>query len=115
MDSQIEQLPDLSGYLKFASVPNWQRVMLAAPNSSDDAHTRSEARTFWQQWRATHAPHAPHAADASHAADARQTAAATHARHDSVTSYARGAATRTPASPAAGPNPSFARDGADHE
>src|SRR5205823_9015339 len=26
MDSQIEQLPDLSGYLKFASVPDWQRV-----------------------------------------------------------------------------------------
>jgi hypothetical protein len=78
MDSQIEQLPDLSGYLKFASVPNWQRVMLAAPNSFDDAHTRSEARTFWQQWRATHAPHAT-------------------------------------SSRAAAPNPSFARDGVDHE
>jgi type IV secretory pathway TraG/TraD family ATPase VirD4 len=106
MDSQIEQLPDLSGYLKFASVPDWQRVTLAAPNSSDDAHTRSEARTFWQQWRATHEPHAPHDADASHAADARQTAAAT---------YARNAATRTPTSRAAAPNPSFARDGVDHE
>jgi type IV secretory pathway TraG/TraD family ATPase VirD4 len=55
MDSQIEQLPDLSGYLKFASVPNWQRVTLVSPTGSDDAQTRSEARTFWQQWRAGHA------------------------------------------------------------
>ena len=54
MDSQIEQLPDLSGYLKFASVPNWQRVTLANPIGSDGAQTRSEARTFWQRWRAGH-------------------------------------------------------------
>jgi hypothetical protein len=115
LDSQIEQLPDLSGYLKFASVPDWQRVMLAAPNSSDDAHTRSEARSFWQQWRASHAPHAPHAADASHAADARQTAAATRAGHASAATYARSAAARTPASraAAAAPDLSSARDGAD--
>jgi hypothetical protein len=53
MDSQIEQLPDLSGYLKFASIPNWRRVTLAAPDAPDDAHTRSEATRFWQRWRAT--------------------------------------------------------------
>ena len=29
LDSEIEQLADLSGYLKFASVPNWYRVKLA--------------------------------------------------------------------------------------
>jgi hypothetical protein len=100
LDSQIEQLPDLSGYLKFASVPDWQRVMLAAPNSSDDARTRSEARSFWQQLRASHAPHAPHAADAPPAADA---------------TYAARAAARTPASraAAAAPDLSSARDGAD--
>jgi hypothetical protein len=103
LDSQIEQLPDLSGYLKFASVPDWQRVMLAAPNSSDDARTRSEARSFWQQWRASHAPHAPHA---PHAADAPPAADAT---------YAARAAARTPASraAAAAPDLSSARDGAD--
>jgi type IV secretory pathway TraG/TraD family ATPase VirD4 len=61
MDSQIEQLPDLAGYLKFASVPNWQRVTLAAHNSSEGAHTRSEARNFWQHLRASHAPNARNA------------------------------------------------------
>ena len=30
LPSQIEQLPDLSGYLKFASSPEWQRVRLNA-------------------------------------------------------------------------------------
>jgi type IV secretory pathway TraG/TraD family ATPase VirD4 len=32
MGSQIEQLPDLSGYLKLASRPGWQRVYLRAPS-----------------------------------------------------------------------------------
>jgi type IV secretory pathway TraG/TraD family ATPase VirD4 len=31
MGSQIEQLPDLSGYLKLASSPEWRRVRLRAP------------------------------------------------------------------------------------
>jgi type IV secretory pathway TraG/TraD family ATPase VirD4 len=31
MGSEIEQLPDLSGYLKFASSPGWRRVRLRAP------------------------------------------------------------------------------------
>jgi type IV secretory pathway TraG/TraD family ATPase VirD4 len=102
MDSQIEQLPDLSGYLKFASVPNWQHVTLAAPNSSDDPDTRSEARSFWQQWRASHAPRAPHAATA------RQTAAATHEPHTAIRAAPTSRAATTP-------NPSFARDSADHD
>ncbi len=33
MGSQIEQLPDLSGYLKLASNPAWQRVRLRAPEA----------------------------------------------------------------------------------
>jgi hypothetical protein len=73
MDSQIEQLPDLSGYLKFASAPNWQRVILAGPAVPDGAQTRSEARTSWHRWRA------------SHGADA-----------DSKTTQSRGPATRQP-------------------
>lgn len=32
MDSQIEQLPDLSGYLKFASQDRWRRVTLVPPH-----------------------------------------------------------------------------------
>jgi hypothetical protein len=35
MDSQIEQLPDLTGYLKFASLPTWQRVTLVMPKTPD--------------------------------------------------------------------------------
>jgi len=71
MDSQIEQLPDLSGYLKFASLPNWQRVALPAPDAPDGAQTRHEARHFWQHWRTSHAPDAATttgAANASHSA-----------------------------------------------
>ena len=56
MDSEIEQLPDLSGYLKFASEPNWQRVSLSASEPSGDTRARAEATRFWSQWRATNAP-----------------------------------------------------------
>jgi hypothetical protein len=31
MGAQIEQLPDLSGYLKLASTPEWRRVRLQPP------------------------------------------------------------------------------------
>lgn len=31
LPSEIEQLPDLSGYLKFASSPSWQRVQIPLP------------------------------------------------------------------------------------
>jgi type IV secretory pathway TraG/TraD family ATPase VirD4 len=40
MGSEIEQLPDLSGYLKLASSPGWRRVRLRAP----DAQLRAEPR-----------------------------------------------------------------------
>ena len=53
MDSQIEQLPDLSGYLKFASVPNWQRVALVVPDDSTGARAGARAMNFWRQWRAS--------------------------------------------------------------
>jgi hypothetical protein len=55
MDSQIEQLPDLTGYLKFASVPSWQRVTLEGPLEAVDARARADARVFWRQWRASYA------------------------------------------------------------
>jgi len=51
MDSQIEQLPDLAGYLKFASVPHWQRVTLPAPDDRRGSPEGAQARNFWQQWR----------------------------------------------------------------
>jgi type IV secretory pathway TraG/TraD family ATPase VirD4 len=34
MDSQLEQLPDLTGYLKLASRPEWLQVRLRYPNTS---------------------------------------------------------------------------------
>jgi hypothetical protein len=51
MDSEIEQLPDLSGYLKFASVPSWQRVNLVVPETPADAQTRADARASWKEYR----------------------------------------------------------------
>ena len=107
MDSQIEQLPDLAGYLKFASVPNWQRVTLAAPNRSEGAHTRSEARNFWQHLRASHAANAASTAGPARAASA---ASATNA------SDAPNATPTPPQSRSATPHaPSLARDSADYE
>jgi type IV secretory pathway TraG/TraD family ATPase VirD4 len=41
LPSQIEQLPDLQGYLKFASQPEWRRVRLTARHES----------SVWQQER----------------------------------------------------------------
>ena len=38
LDSEIEQLPDLSGYLKFASVQDWYRVRLTPEASTVLAH-----------------------------------------------------------------------------
>src|SRR5579862_8681228 len=55
MDSQIEQLPDLSGYLKLASVPDWQRVTLASPSDSRSVGVSAQAMSFWRQWRANNA------------------------------------------------------------
>ena len=47
MGSQIEQLPDLSGYLKLASSPGWQRVYLRAPSSQPRRETElPTARIF---------------------------------------------------------------------
>jgi hypothetical protein len=50
--SEIEQLPDLKGYLKFASSPEWRRVTLspAATAQVDEAsaHVRAEARRSWE-------------------------------------------------------------------
>ncbi len=52
MDSQIEQLPDLVGYLKFASVPAWRRVTLAAPDEPTSGVARFDASSAWRRWRA---------------------------------------------------------------
>jgi hypothetical protein len=48
MESQIEQLADLSGYLKLASHPEWQRVSLHARAT---APIRSGAVQAWERWR----------------------------------------------------------------
>ena len=85
MDSQIEQLPDLTGYLKFASAAHWQQVTLSAPEpTGDGAQARHDAKTVWQRWRANHTHErtqstndtatadAPHAADGPRGAEARK-------------------------------------------
>ena len=52
LDSEIEQLPDLKGYLKFASTPEWRRVALAPATAArvDEAavRVRTEARRNWE-------------------------------------------------------------------
>ena len=52
LDSEIEQLPDLKGYLKFASSPEWRRVTLSPPATAQvdeaSAHVRTEARKSWE-------------------------------------------------------------------
>lgn len=67
LDAEIEQLPDLAGYLKFASVPAWQRVRLpgerrAAPGQQPTGSAQGNAEAarraaaeLWRRWRG-HAP-----------------------------------------------------------
>ena len=47
MDSQIERLPDLAGFLKLASTPDWQRVRLRLPARAPapEAHPAAASRT----------------------------------------------------------------------
>jgi Type IV secretion-system coupling protein DNA-binding domain len=47
LPAQVEQLPDLAGYLKYASDPTWQRVRLEARSTWADLRSdagRSDAR-----------------------------------------------------------------------
>ena len=45
LDSEIEQLPDLRGYLKLASDPRWRRVALSPPQA---VATPGTARRLWE-------------------------------------------------------------------
>jgi hypothetical protein len=53
LDSEIEQLADLKGYLKLASRPEWHRVTLSPPGAarSDEpsARVRIDARRSWDE------------------------------------------------------------------
>jgi len=55
LDSEIEQLPDLKGFLKLASRPEWRRVALAPPeaarNTDAMSQRRSAARRIWESFR----------------------------------------------------------------
>jgi type IV secretory pathway TraG/TraD family ATPase VirD4 len=44
LDSEIERLPDLAGYLKLASAPDWQRVTLHLPERRRAAAPRPAVR-----------------------------------------------------------------------
>jgi type IV secretory pathway TraG/TraD family ATPase VirD4 len=71
LDSEIEQLPDLKGYLKFASSPEWRRVTLSPPATAQvdeaSAHVRTEARKSWEASRPSdHGNEQSGARDASH-------------------------------------------------
>ena len=55
LDSEIEQLPDLRGYLKLASDAHWRRIALsphqAAAAHDDTATLRGNARSLWEALR----------------------------------------------------------------
>jgi Type IV secretion-system coupling protein DNA-binding domain len=107
MDSQIEQLPDLAGYLKFASTPNWQQVTLSSPDSPNGEHARDEAKTQWQRWRAGVANDIRSAG--------RPASAAEYTAHANSASPAS-TATRTIAARAVVDHgPTFPRDNAEYE
>jgi Type IV secretion-system coupling protein DNA-binding domain len=56
LPSEIEQLPDLAGFLKVASRPEWLRVTLSHGTThsvaATTAHVRAEAKQDWTLWRA---------------------------------------------------------------
>jgi len=55
LDSEIEQLPDLKGFLKLASRPEWRRVALARPQAvrgtEGMSQIRGAARRIWESFR----------------------------------------------------------------
>jgi hypothetical protein len=56
LPSQIEQLPDLVGFVKIASRPEWLHVSLDHSSYRSSAagasHAQSEAKHSWMRWRA---------------------------------------------------------------
>ena len=46
MDSEIERLPDLAGFLKLASSPDWRRVTLRVPARARGSGARTAGRTI---------------------------------------------------------------------
>ncbi|MBS0366295.1 MAG: type IV secretion system DNA-binding domain-containing protein [Proteobacteria bacterium] len=49
LGAQIEQLPDLQGYLKLASDPVWRRVQLAAPRAQEVQPANARWRPRWRR------------------------------------------------------------------
>ena len=71
LDSEIEQLPDLRGYLKLASSPHWRRASLspsatAAPGRELVASAREYAKKVWQGLRGAEQGREGTSADADH-------------------------------------------------
>jgi hypothetical protein len=52
LDSEIEQLPDLHGLLKFASAARWERVVLRPGTFEAAAHASASSRDCWLRMRA---------------------------------------------------------------
>ena len=57
LDSEIEQLPDLKGFLKLASRSEWRRVALASPEAVRSGDVMSQmhgaARKIWDSFRSS--------------------------------------------------------------
>jgi type IV secretory pathway TraG/TraD family ATPase VirD4 len=55
LDSEIEQLPDLRGFMKLASSPHWQRIVLAPPaathNTEAVSQVRGVAKRLWEAFK----------------------------------------------------------------
>jgi len=62
LDSEIEQLPDLRGFMKLASSPHWRRVTLAPPNAMRGpdvgaSQLRAVAMRLWGAFKASDSRH----------------------------------------------------------
>jgi type IV secretory pathway TraG/TraD family ATPase VirD4 len=71
MDSEIERLPDLAGYLKLASSPDWLRVTLRLPERTHNASAMVIERSRTQEGRLHAAEASRRHAQASHGDDTR--------------------------------------------
>lgn len=68
LEAEIERLPDLSGYLKFASEPDWRRVAVTPARSAgpaEGAFPRGSAADRWRAWRRREIAAAPAGRDTS--------------------------------------------------
>jgi hypothetical protein len=99
MSSEIERLPDLEGFLKFASIPDWRQVTLSLPRGSSGGHGRRQARAAGGEASSAVGDGGVSAAEVARASSVSESIATTNATQPSASEFSTepgGGAVRPP-------------------